>query len=186
MTVFRYADVRGQLLADPALSIRAAGVAGLCVEQHCEYSTGCGLNIRSFFLSGQGYSLSASMAATPTSKVTMGVLIERSIMKKAKSSHRTSHCGHIAEEDDFEFRDLIRSITVTKEELSAITNMPEYSIPEVKEYLRENKPTKRSEVNTPAILRTFRSRFERGWREIAKEFAAAGILNLQPRNPHKS
>jgi hypothetical protein len=39
-------------------------------------------------------------------------------------------------EDDYEFRDFIESITVTKEELAAIVSRPGYSIPEVRQYLR--------------------------------------------------
>lgn len=107
-------------------------------------------------------------------------------MKKAKSVRSTPHCGDVAEKDDREFRDFVDSITVTKEELSAITNMPDYSIPEVREYLRENKWTSRSKVKARKILRTFQSRFERGWAEIAKEFAAAGMPDHQPRNPRNS
>ena len=107
-------------------------------------------------------------------------------MKKAKSLRSTPHCGDIAEKDDRDFRDFIDSITVTKEELTAITNMPDYSIPEVREYLRENKRTSHSKVNVGKTLRTFQSRFERGWAEIAKKFAAAGMPDHQPRNPLNS
>ena len=39
-------------------------------------------------------------------------------------------------EDDYEFRDFIESITVTKEELAAIISSPEHSIPEIRQRLR--------------------------------------------------
>ena len=39
-------------------------------------------------------------------------------------------------EDDYEFRDFIDSVTVTKEELAAIVSSPGYSIPEIRQRLR--------------------------------------------------
>ena len=40
-------------------------------------------------------------------------------------------------EDDYEFRDFVESIAVTREELAAIASKPEYSIPEIRRYLRD-------------------------------------------------
>jgi hypothetical protein len=54
--------------------------------------------------------------------------------------------GSVDVEDDYEFRDFIESVTVTKEELAAIVSSPEYSIPEIRQYLRAKPGVKRPPV----------------------------------------
>jgi hypothetical protein len=45
--------------------------------------------------------------------------------------------GGFDEEHERDFRDFIGSIAVSEEELVAIVNLPDYSIPQVKQYLRK-------------------------------------------------
>jgi hypothetical protein len=64
------------------------------------------------------------------------------------SSNTDEKCGR-------EFRDFIKSITVTAEELAAIIRMPEFSIQEVKQFLHggENGRPQKNPSSSECVLR---------------------------------
>jgi len=78
----------------------------------------------------------------------------------------------VADEFDHEFQAFIASIAVTEEELAAIVNMPDYSIPQVKEYLRTGELTEdavcsASSRSRPQLRRPARSREQHSTRQRA-------------------
>jgi hypothetical protein len=80
-------------------------------------------------------------------------------MKTQPDVHSLSAPAGVARELDCDFREFIGSIAVSEEELAAIVNMPDYSIPQVKEYLRKGEltddvvccPLNRSLVQRPRL-----------------------------------
>jgi len=76
----------------------------------------------------------------------------------------------VADEFEYEFQAFIASIAVTEEELAAIVNMPDYSIPQVKEYLRTGGLTEDAVCSSagrsrPQVRRPARSREQQTTRQ---------------------
>ena len=64
----------------------------------------------------------------------------RSVVRQAhRPAVEPSVSSNTNEEYGREFGEFIESISVTAEELAAIVSMPELSIPEIKQYLRDGK-----------------------------------------------
>ena len=64
----------------------------------------------------------------------------RSVLRQAhRPAVEPSVSSNANEEYGREFGEFIESISVTAEELAAIVSMPELSIPEIKQYLRDGK-----------------------------------------------
>jgi len=107
-------------------------------------------------------------------------------MRNDRTPRGRSRADRMADEHDSAFRDLIRGVAVTEEELAAIATMPDRSIRQVKDYLRENKRTSRSAAPVTGMLRALRRRVERGWRALAAGLAAAMPPGHRIRDPRRS
>jgi len=62
-------------------------------------------------------------------------------MRLQPASPSAASAARLADDFEREFREFIGSIAVSAQELAAIVNMPDYSIPQVKESLRKDRLT---------------------------------------------
>ncbi len=96
--------------------------------------------------------------------------------------HKSVSINKIAEVDR-QFQDFVASVSVTKEELTVLTSMPEFSsVHEVREYLREGK---RSKNSSPLMLEVLRH-FQRTREVVAAAFVAVGSPNYRPSSSRKA
>jgi hypothetical protein len=138
----------------------AADPSSLRRRTQCEYSTSHG-RIFGVFSRERGAMLRALQDAWRPNQT-----------MKSQTETAAVSVALVDDEFDHEFQAFIASIAVTEEELAAIVNMPDYSIPQVKEYLRTGELTEdavcsASSISRPQLRRPARSREQHSTRQRA-------------------